>query len=89
VTLRYVSSPERRWETTLVQGSPYTTLKYVDMTPKFKALSTFKSVQCPGDEAEDFHDFVESADEDSSGSSRGLFGVCSVEVGYFAVVVSD
>ena len=82
VTMRFVSSAESKWETTLVQGSPYTTLKYINSTPTFKALSTFKSVQCPGDEAEDFHDFSESTDDDATGRRRRLFGVCSVEVGF-------
>jgi endoglucanase Acf2 len=82
VSLRYFSSPGSKWETTLVQGSPYTTIKYIDSTPTLKALSTFKSVQCPGDEAEDFHDFVEDSDDDGGSTGRRLFGVCSVEVGY-------
>lgn len=81
VTLRYVASPENKWETTLVQGSPYTTMKYMKATPTFNALSTFKSVQCPGDEAEDFHDFMDiDGNDDDMGDRRRLFGVCSMEV---------
>ncbi len=81
VTLRFVATAESKWETTLVQGSPYTTIKYLNATPIFKALSTFKSVQCPGDGMEDFHDFFDDEDDDvDDGERRRLFGVCSLEV---------
>lgn len=79
VTLRFVATPDSKWETTLVQGSPYTTIKYMNSTPSFKAMSTFKSVQCPGDEMEDFHDLFDDEDDEDSGRRR-LFGVCSTEV---------
>lgn len=79
VTLRFVASLQSKWETTLVQGSPYTTIKYLNSTPTFKPLSTFKSVQCPGEEAEDFHDFWEDEGDDDT-RQRRLFGVCSIEV---------
>ena len=79
VTLRFVATLSSKWETTLVQGSPYTTMKYLNSTPSLKALSTFKSVQCPGDEAEDFQDFLDD-DGDDETSERRLFGVCSIEV---------
>jgi endoglucanase Acf2 len=84
VTIRFVATTGSKWETTLVQGSPYTTIKYLNGTPTFKALTTFKSVQCPGDEAEDFHDFfVEDDDDDEYTRRRQLFGVCSIEVRLF------
>ena len=76
VTLRFVSSPKSKWETTLVQGSPYTTIKGLNATPTFTPLSTFKSVQCPGDDTEKFSDII---DNDLDGGRR-LFGVCSIDV---------
>eukprot|EP00934_Nitzschia_sp_Nitz4_P000469 Nitzschia sp. Nitz4//scaffold64_size103689//29119//32314//NITZ4_004428-RA/size103689-snap-gene-0.127-mRNA-1//-1//CDS//3329556106//469//frame0 len=83
VTIRYISDDNTKWESTLVQGSPYTTMAYENVTPMFKALSTFSTVQCPGDEAEDFHDFVEDIDQpvDSGGAGRKLFGVCDIDKG--------
>jgi hypothetical protein len=46
VTLRYVGEETSRWETYLVQGSPYFTAKYTDTTPVLKTLSTFYHVMC-------------------------------------------
>lgn len=79
VTLRYISTNDCKWETSLVQGSPYTTITYQNATPLFQALSTFKSLQCPGDEAEDFHDF-EDDESDQDPASRKLYGVCEPDV---------
>jgi endoglucanase Acf2 len=79
VTLRFIATAESKFETTLVQGSPYTTIKYLNATPTIQALSTFKSVQCPGEEMEDFHDLFDDEDDDDS-RRRHLFGVCSLEV---------
>lgn len=79
VSLSFVATQESSWETILVQGSPYSTMKFVHATPVFRALSTFKSVQCPGDEAEDFHDFLDDGQESNSGH-RQLFGVCVIDV---------
>lgn len=76
VTLRFISSPESKWETSLVQGSPYATIKVLNSTPIFTPLSTFKSVQCPGDDNEKFGDFTDNEDE---GWRRRLFGVCSID----------
>jgi endoglucanase Acf2 len=75
VTLRFVATAECKWETALVQGSPYATMKYLNATPVFRALSIFKSVQCPGDDDENFSDLL---DEDDG--RRRLFGVCSIGV---------
>jgi endoglucanase Acf2 len=77
VTLRFVSTPGSKWETSLVQGSPYATIKVLNSTPVFTPLSTFKSVQCPGDDNERFGDFAEN--EDDGGRRRRLFGVCSID----------
>jgi len=76
VTLRFVSTSESKWETTLVQGSPYTTIKILNATPVFTPLTSFKSVQCPGDDTEKFSDIIDN-DEDGG---RNLFGVCSIDV---------
>lgn len=76
VTLRFVSSPESKFETSLVQGSPYTTIKVLSGTPVFTSLSTFRSIQCPGPDKEMFNDFFDSDDE---GNRRRLFGVCSMD----------
>jgi endoglucanase Acf2 len=77
VSLRFVSTSESQWESILVQGSPYATLKYMNATPVIRALSIFKSVQCPGDDDENFSDLI-----DGDGR-RQLFGVCSVDVSSF------
>jgi endoglucanase Acf2 len=79
VTLRFVATPEIKWETSLVQGSPYTTIKFLDSTPRFSPLSTFKSVQCPGDDNEKFSDLLITNEVDG-GFRRELFGVCSIDV---------
>lgn len=81
VTLRFVSTQDSKWETPLVQGSPYITLQYLKATPVIAPLSIFSNVQCPGDADENFSDMV----EDASGSGEGfgrrrLFGVCSIDV---------
>ena len=77
VTLRYTtSSKDSKWESVLVQGSPYITLKYLSATPVIRALSIFKAIQCPGDDAENFSDLI-----DNNGGQRKLFGVCSIDVG--------
>ena len=76
VTLRYVAVVSvSKWEAYLVQGSPYLTMKYLNASPIFKPLTTFKSVQCPGDDDENFSDLL---DEDDTGGRRSLFGVCSM-----------
>eukprot|EP00980_Cylindrotheca_fusiformis_P031796 scaffold26981_cov157-Cylindrotheca_fusiformis.AAC.5 len=77
VTLRFVSSPGSKWETSLVQGSPYATIKVLNASPIFSPLSKFKSVQCPGDDNEKFSDFTDNAE--AEGSRRRLFGVCSID----------
>lgn len=80
------------WQTFLVQGSPYTTLEYDTVTPRIKALSTFKYVACPGEEGMNTQDFDDNfSDDDGSHNSGGrrtrrrrrhLLGVCGVSVGF-------
>lgn len=38
------------WETYLVQGSPYVTMKVKELTPVITALSIFESISCPSDD---------------------------------------
>lgn len=80
VTLRFIATPDIKWETSLVQGSPYTTIKVLNATPKFRPLSTFKSVQCPGDDNESFSDILSDNEDEAGSSRRELFGVCSIDV---------
>lgn len=74
------------WKTYLVQGSPYVTIEYDNVTPRIRALSTFKNVVCPGEEGmesgqddAEFDDSFSDDDEDSGGRRR-LLGVCGVSV---------
>ncbi|KAL3904679.1 MAG: hypothetical protein SGILL_009974, partial [Bacillariaceae sp.] len=89
VTLRFVASSDSKWETALVQGSPYITLQYLTSTPVFSPLSIFSGVQCPGDADENFSDLLDDSndnakDDKSTGDGQGfqqrrLFGVCSID----------
>ena len=81
VTLRFVSSssPDSKWETALVQGSPYVTLTYTEQTPVLKPLSIFSDVQCPGVDDDDFSDLPDENGGEGEGE-RKLFGVCSIDV---------
>jgi endoglucanase Acf2 len=78
VSLRFSTGSGKNWESTLVQGSPYITIRYVKATPVLKALSIFKSVQCPGDDDENFSDL--NTDDEIHDEQRRLFGVCSMDV---------
>jgi Glycosyl hydrolase family 81 N-terminal domain len=88
VTLQFMSTSDSQWETTLVQGSPYITLRYLKSTPVIAPLSIFSKVQCPGDADKNFSDWLEETSIISSSSSgkvlgntrRRLFGVCSIDV---------
>jgi hypothetical protein len=86
VSLIFQTSNKGAWHTYLVQGSPYVTLEYDNVTPSIKALSTFKDVLCPGEESigeegdEEFDDNFSDEDDNSGNSRRRLFGVCSASV---------
>jgi endoglucanase Acf2 len=83
VTLRFVSSADSKWETALVQGSPYVTIQCLKSTPLFQPLSIFSTVQCPGDADENFSDLDDDFSDESNKQEfdhRQLFGVCSMEV---------
>ncbi|KAG7355635.1 glycosyl hydrolase family 81 protein [Nitzschia inconspicua] len=82
VTLRYISTPNSKWETALVQGSPYITLQYLKATPVISPWSVFSNIQCPGDADENFSDLMDDAGENSGqgfSERRQLFGVCSID----------
>lgn len=82
VTLRFIATSTSKWETALVQGSPYATMKYLNATPVFRPLSIFKQVQCPGDDEENFSDLI----DENSEERRRLFGVCSIDVSIRSLV---
>ena len=79
VTLRFVSSSNSKWATTLVQGSPYVTVSYMKSTPVLKPISIFSDILCPGDEDND--DISDIINEKNGGRRRlDGFGVCSIDV---------
>lgn len=85
VSLSYLTggSKSASWQTFLVQGSPYVTIEYDNVTPLVKALSTFKAVVCPGEESggSEKDEFDDSFDDDDTGNTRRrLFGVCTASV---------
>jgi Glycosyl hydrolase family 81 N-terminal domain len=91
VTLRFSADAQTKWESVLVQGSPYVTLKYLSATPVIRALSIFKSVECPGDDDENFTDMFDDGDTGGGDSNinsrrRRLFGVCSIDVSTITTV---
>jgi Glycosyl hydrolase family 81 N-terminal domain len=86
VTLQY-STGSGSWKSYLVQGSPYVTIEYNSATPTIRALSTFKTVACPGEESLDSgegggdefqDDFMDDDNVDSN--RRRLLGVCGATV---------
>lgn len=67
VHLRYTNN-NGHWETYLVQGSPYITLKYSNASPRIKAFSVFSDLFCPREDG---------ASISQSNLHRKLrFGVC-------------
>ena len=97
VTLQF-STNRGHWQSFLVQGSPYITLEYDNVTPIFKALSTFKNVLCPGEEAfvkgggDEFDDNFSDDDGQTKRRrrrKRRLFGVCSSSVRQQIITVED
>ena len=93
VTLRFYSSqvnshleengsdPDPRssyWESYLVQGSPYVTARFNDITPIFTPLSVFRNFLCPQDaENSNKEDISKSSFKDINGTYPDFFGVCS------------
>jgi endoglucanase Acf2 len=86
VTLRfYTSIKSNYWETYLVQGSPYVTMKLSNVIPYVKAFTKFTDVLCPKE------DVASDVAMNSLTVSNGLFrrkrrrraanfGVCSSEI---------
>lgn len=56
VTLRYFANTDGFWETYIVHGSPYITIKYKAVTPVFTTRSTFLKVMCPFDSDGNYND---------------------------------
>jgi endoglucanase Acf2 len=68
------------WESYLVQGSPYVTTFYHDMTPMLRPLSTFQSLSCPRDENGNYKDEASETKslDGTNNSTTSDFGICSV-----------
>ena len=60
VSVRFLSSEHQErssyWESYIVRGSPYVTIKYRAATPMISPLSNFKSVMCPRDDSGNYKD---------------------------------
>ena len=56
VTLRYFATTAGFWETFIVHGSPYITIKYSEVKPVLKTLSAFLKIICPFDSEGNYHD---------------------------------
>jgi len=61
------------WESYLVQGSPYITATYMDVTPILSPLSVFQNFVCPRDENGKYRDDVNES-TDHTGQD---YGICS------------
>jgi endoglucanase Acf2 len=78
VTLRFYTTGSGYWESYVVQGSPYITVKYNDATPILKALSTFQQVMCPFDSDGNYYDGDGDSVDGLLGGRRKLkWGVCT------------
>jgi len=60
VSVRFLNSEHEErssyWESYIVRGSPYITIKYRAATPMISPLSNFKSVMCPRDDSGNYKD---------------------------------
>ena len=60
VSVRFLNSEHEErssyWESYIVRGSPYVTIKYRAATPMISPLSNFKSVMCPRDDSGNYKD---------------------------------
>lgn len=74
------SDPDPRssyWESYLVQGSPYVTAKFNDMTPIFTPLSVFQNFVCPRDANGNYKDDPSDPSSKSVNSTNSqVFGIC-------------
>mmetsp|Transcript_1099 Transcript_1099/g.1508 ORF Transcript_1099/g.1508 Transcript_1099/m.1508 type:complete len:1130 (-) Transcript_1099:52-3441(-) len=73
VTLRYTAGQQQQqyWETALVQGSPYITISYQDVTPAVTALSIFKEFKCLPSDSKDKNSCFMEEDEQSKMTLKG------------------
>jgi len=75
VTTRFLVQTGGYWESYMVMGSPYITIKYQDTTPEIHALSTFSDVTCPFDAQGQYKD---GSGFDSNRRRLGYkWGVCT------------
>jgi endoglucanase Acf2 len=82
VSLRYTTQ-NGKWESYLVQGSPYITIRYENSSPEIHAFSAFTNVGCPNNQGSgnrrrklgDMGFGVCGWEEDSTGMHRTLKGV--------------
>lgn len=84
VTLRFGANGAA-WETYLVQGSPYITIKYDNTSPIIQAFSLFKNVICPRED--DKYSQLMGAD-DSNNRRRLSFGVCASDEDHVSQIVT-
>eukprot|EP00548_Thalassiothrix_antarctica_P003945 CAMPEP_0194137240 /NCGR_PEP_ID=MMETSP0152-20130528/7162_1 /TAXON_ID=1049557 /ORGANISM="Thalassiothrix antarctica, Strain L6-D1" /LENGTH=1002 /DNA_ID=CAMNT_0038834195 /DNA_START=329 /DNA_END=3337 /DNA_ORIENTATION=+ len=56
VTTRFYTTDQGFWESYIVHGSPYITIKYSSTTPILKAFSIFQKVMCPFDQDGNYYD---------------------------------
>mmetsp|Transcript_9400 Transcript_9400/g.14530 ORF Transcript_9400/g.14530 Transcript_9400/m.14530 type:complete len:1006 (+) Transcript_9400:256-3273(+) len=84
VTTRFYTTSQGYWESYIVHGSPYITIKYSSATPVLEALSTFQRVMCPFDQAGNYYDGNEDLLIDGlskQGNRRLKWGVCNPSIG--------
>eukprot|EP00978_Attheya_sp_CCMP212_P012890 scaffold32178_cov54-Attheya_sp.AAC.8 len=81
VTVRYETEGGGYWESFIVMGSPYITIKYHDATPIFTPLSIFKFFVCPRDEDGNYKNGVgvnhQKGDPNERRTAGNVWGVCS------------
>jgi hypothetical protein len=81
VTLRFYTAgitDDGYWESYIVHGSPYITVKYLDAKPVLKALSTFQKVMCPFDADGNYYDGGDGSNMIDGSPTRKLkWGVCT------------
>jgi endoglucanase Acf2 len=66
------------WESYLVQGTPYITMKINEMTPVLTPLSIFMNLSCPRDANGDYKDNASDPSTSSKNeSSSNFFGICT------------
>lgn len=77
VTLKFATTSNSYWETYLVQGSPYVTIKYDNASPVVRAFSIFDNVFCPREDVK-FSEVL-GGGKGGGGRRRLSFGICESE----------